>query len=109
MSKEERRSRAIPYATKIGYGYDPTTGSRLTMGLDGGHIFAHDKYPHLSTAAFNIAPENKYVNRAKGMREGQALITSLTNSFKKKFGPASKQGPVPYVQMTNLWNVGAGF
>ena len=109
MSKEERLARAVPYATKINNGYDHRTGSLLTTGLDGGHIFPHNEYPELSAAAFNIAPENKYVNRAKGSREGAALIKSLTNSLKKKFGPASKAGPVPYAQMVNLWNVGRGF
>ena len=109
MPKEQRLGRAIPYATKIGNGYDHLTGSRLSMALDGGHIFAHNKYPNISTADFNIAPENQYVNRVKGQREGEALVKSLTNSFKKKFGPASKTGPVSYSQMPNLWNAGIGF
>jgi len=109
MPDEQRLSRAIGYGMKLNNGYDHLTGSRLTMGLDGGHIFPHKNYPTLSTADFNIAPENKYVNRAKGDREGTALIKSLTNSFKKKFGPASKAGPVSYSEMPNLWNIGRGF
>jgi len=109
MPKEQRLSRAVGYGMKLNNGYDHLTGSRLTMGLDGGHIFPHNAYPTLSTADFNIAPENKYVNRAKGDREGAALIQSLTNSFKKKFGPASKAGPVGYSAMPNLWNIGRGF
>ncbi len=109
MPKEQRLNRAVGYGMKLNNGYDHLTGSRLTMGLDGGHIFPHNKYPMLSTADFNIAPENKYVNRAKGDREGAALIKSLTNSFKKKFGPAKKTGPVPYAVMPSLWNIGRGF
>ena len=109
MPDEQRLSRAVGYGMKLNNGYDHLTGSRLTMGLDGGHIFPHKNYPTLSTADFNIAPENKYVNRAKGDREGTALIKSLTNSFKKKFGPASKAGPVSYSEMPNLWNIGRGF
>ena len=66
MPDEQRLSRAIGYGMKLNNGYDHLTGSRLTMGLDGGHIFPHKNYPMLSTADFNIAPENKYVNRAKG-------------------------------------------
>jgi hypothetical protein len=79
------------------------------MGLDGGHILPHNAYPQLSTASFNMAPENKYVNRAKGDRQGAALIKSLTNSFKKKFGPASKAGPMGYHELANIWNIGRGF
>ena len=109
MNSSERLTRAVNYAIKLNNGYDHITGSRLTMGLDGGHILPHNKYPELSSASFNMAPENKYVNRAKGNREGSALIQSLTNSFKKKFGPAKKQGAVPVAEMTNLWNVGRGF
>ncbi len=109
MDSGERLTRAINYAIKLNNGYDHITGSRLTMGLDGGHILPHNKYPELSSASFNMAPENKYVNRAKGNREGSALIQSLTNSFKKKFGPARKQGAVPVAQMANLWNIGRGF
>ena len=109
MPKEQRQDRGVGYAMKLNNGYDHLTGSRLTMGLDGGHIFPHNAYPELSTSDFNIAPENKYVNRAKGDREGAALIKSLTNSFKKKFGPASKAGPVSYSQMPSLWNIGRGF
>ena len=109
MDSDERLTRAINYAIKLNNGYDHITGSRLTMGLDGGHILPHNKYPELSSASFNMAPENKYVNRAKGNREGSALIQSLTNSFKKKFGPARKQGAVPVAQMANLWNIGRGF
>ena len=109
MPDDQRLNRAVGYGMKLNNGYDHITGSRLTMGLDGGHIFPHNNYPKLSTADFNIAPENKYVNRAKGDREGTALIKSLTNSFKKKFGPASKAGPVSYSEMPNLWNIGRGF
>ena len=109
ISSEDRLTRAINYAIKLNNGYDHITGSRLTMGLDGGHIMPHDKYPELSSAPFNMAPENKYVNRAKGNREGSALIQSLTNSFKKKFGSAKKQGAVPVAEMANLWNIGRGF
>ena len=109
MDSGDRLTRAINYAIKLNNGYDHITGSRLTMGLDGGHILPHNKYPELSSAAFNMAPENKYVNRAKGNREGSALIQSLTNSFKKKFGPAKKQGAVPLAEMPNLWNIGRGF
>ena len=109
ISSEDRLTRAINYAIKLNNGYDHITGSRLTMGLDGGHILPHNKYPELSSAPFNMAPENKYVNRAKGNREGSALIQSLTNSFKKKFGPAKKQGAVPVAEMANLWNIGRGF
>ena len=109
MSGDERLTRAINYGIKLNNGYDHITGSRLTMGLDGGHILPHNQYPALSTAAFNMAPENKYVNRAKGDRQGAELIKSLTNSFKKKFGPASKAGAVGYNQLGNIWNVGRGF
>ena len=109
MGSDERLTRAINYAIKLNNGYDHITGSRLTMGLDGGHILPHNKYPKLSSEAFNMAPENKYVNRAKGNREGSALIQSLTNSFKKKFGAARKQGAVPVAEMANLWNIGRGF
>ena len=105
----ERLTRAINYAIKLNNGYDHITGSRLTMGLDGGHILPHNKYPLLSGESFNMAPENKYVNRAKGDRTGGALIKSLTNSFKKKFGSASKAGAVGYSEMPNLWNIGRGF
>jgi hypothetical protein len=105
----DRLTRAINYAIKLNNGYDHITGSRLTMGLDGGHILPHNKYPELSTASFNMAPENKYVNRAKGNREGADLINSLTNSLMKKFGAASKQGAVSYSQMPSLWNIGRGF
>lgn len=109
MPDEQRMARAIGYAQKIGQGYDPLTGSRLTMGLDGGHIFPHHAYPNLSTSDFNINPENKYVNRAKGSREGEELISSLTNAFNKKFGPVTKPGRVPYSRMAGLWTVGRGF
>jgi len=109
MNGDERLTRSINYGIKLNNGYDHITGSRLTMGLDGGHILPHNKYPELSSASFNMAPENKYVNRAKGNREGADLIQSLTNSFKKKFGPASKKGAVPLSQMANLWNIGKGF
>ncbi len=109
MDNDERLTRAINYGIKLNNGYDHITGSRLTMGLDGGHILPHNAYPHLSTASFNMAPENKYVNRAKGDREGAALIKSLTNSFKKKFGPASKAGPMGYHELANIWNIGRGF
>jgi hypothetical protein len=109
ISSEDRLTRAINYAIKLNNGYDHLTGSRLTMGLDGGHILPHNKYPMLSEEAFNMAPENKYVNRAKGDREGEALIKSLTNSFKKKFGPARKPGAVSYSMLDNLWNIGKGF
>jgi hypothetical protein len=109
MRSDERLTRAINYAIKLNNGYDHITGSRLTMGLDGGHILPHNKYPELSSESFNMAPENKYVNRAKGNREGSALIQSLTNSFKKKFGAARKQGAVPVAEMANLWNIGRGF
>jgi len=109
MDGNERLTRAINYGIKLNNGYDHITGSRLTMGLDGGHILPHNKYPLLSAEAFNMAPENKYVNRAKGNREGADLIQSLTNSFKKKFGPASKKGAVSLNQMANLWNIGKGF
>ena len=109
IDSDERLTRAINYGIKLNNGYDHLTGSRLTMGLDGGHILPHNKYPELSSASFNMAPENKYVNRAKGNREGADLIQSLTNSLKKKFGPASKKGAVPLKEMSNLWNVGRGF
>jgi len=109
IDANERLTRAINYGIKLNNGYDHITGSRLTMGLDGGHILPHNAYPELSTASFNMAPENKYVNRAKGDREGAALIKSLTNSFKKKFGPTSKAGAVHLGEMANLWNIGRGF
>jgi hypothetical protein len=109
ISTDDRLIRAINYGIKLNHGYDHITGSRLTMGLDGGHILPHNAYPELSTASFNMAPENKYVNRAKGDREGAALIKSLTNSFKKKFGTAKKQGAVPVSELANLWNIGKGF
>lgn len=109
MPGDQKLYRAINYARKIGNGYDPINGSRLTMGLDGGHIFPHNKYPELSASDFNINPENQYVNRAKGNREGAELISSLTNSFNKKFGPKTKDGAVPIRRMANLWNIGRGF
>lgn len=109
MDGDERLTRAINYGIKLNNGYDHITGSRLTMGLDGGHILPHNQYPELSSASFNMAPENKYVNRAKGDREGASLIKSLTNSFAKKFGPASKPGAVGYNKLENLWNIGRGF
>jgi len=109
IDSDERLTRAINYGIKLNNGYDHITGSRLTMGLDGGHILPHNAYPELSTASFNMAPENKYVNRAKGDRQGAELIKSLTSSFKKKFGPASKAGAMGYNQLANIWNVGRGF
>ena len=109
MSKEQRMNRAINYALKLNNGYDEETGSLLTMGLDGGHKFPHHKYPELSTQDFNIKPENKYVNRAQGDREGSAKVQSLVNSYKKKLGPLRKRGAVALADTVNLWNVGRGF
>ena len=109
MPKEQRMNRAINYALKLNNGYDEETGSRLTMGLAGGHKFPHHKYPELSSQDFYIKPENKYVNRAQGDREGSAKVTSLINSFKKKLGTLRKRGKVALADTADLWNVGSGF
>jgi len=109
IAPSERMVRAINYAINLDNGYDPITGARYIGGLDGGHVFPHEKYPELSTASFNIQPEDKYVNRAKGNREGAELIKSLTNSLTKKLGPLRKRGEVPLSALPNLWNVGRGF
>ena len=109
ISPERRLDRAIRYGVKISQGYDPVTGSRLSMGLDGGHIVPHNVNPAVSESDFNINPENQYVNRAQGDRTGAEKIMSLTNSFKKKFGAASKMGAVPVARMAGLWNIGKGF
>lgn len=109
MPKEQRMNRAINYALKLNNGYDEETGSLLTMGLDGGHKFPHNKYPELSEQDFNIKPENKYVNRAQGDREGPAKVKSLVNSYKKKLGPLRKRGAVALSDTVDLWNIGRGF
>ena len=109
IAPSERMVRAINYAINLDNGYDPVTGARYIGGLDGGHVFPHQKYPQLSTASFNIQPEDKYVNRAKGNREGADLIKSLTNSLTKKLGTLRKRGQVPLSALPNLWNVGRGF
>lgn len=109
ISSNERMVRAINYAINLDNGYDPVTGAKYIGGLDGGHVFPHEKYPELSAASFNIQPEDKYVNRAKGNREGAELIKSLTNSFTKKLGPLRKRGDVPLAALPNLWNIGRGF
>ena len=109
IDPNERLVRAINYAINLDNGYDPITGAKYIGGLDGGHVFPHAKYPQLSTASFNIQPEDKYVNRAKGNREGADLVKSLTNSLTKKLGPLKKKGQVPLSALPNLWNIGRGF
>ena len=109
IEPSERMVRAVNYAINLDNGYDPVTGARYIGGLDGGHVFPHEKYPELSAASFNIQPEDKYVNRAKGNREGADLVKSLTNSLTKKLGPLRKRGEVPLSALPNLWNIGRGF
>ena len=109
IAPSERMVRAVNYAINLDNGYDPITGAKYIGGLDGGHVFPHQKYPQLSAASFNIQPEDKYVNRAKGNREGADLIKSLTNSLTKKLGTLKKRGEVPLSALPNLWNVGRGF
>ncbi len=109
ITPTERLVRATNYAINLDNGYDPVTGARYIGGLDGGHVFPHEKYPELSTASFNIQPEDKYVNRAKGNREGAELVKSLTNSLTNKLGTLKKRGEVPLSALPNLWNIGRGF
>ena len=85
LDSSERMLRAQDRVVELDRNFDPTSGARLDgVGLDGGHKFAHDKYPELSEARENMQPENKYVNRVKGNREGDAAVQAYKNSILKR-------------------------
>ena len=81
----ERLLRAKDRLVELDRNFDPTSGARLDgVGLDGGHKAAHNANPELSAARENMQMENKYVNRVKGDRSGEAAAQSYKNSIIKR-------------------------
>ena len=81
----ERLLRAGDRADELDRGFNQQTGAIYDgVGLDGGHIKPHNKYPELSEARGNMKLENKYENRVKGDREGDAVVGAMTNSLMKR-------------------------
>jgi hypothetical protein len=109
LSPEERNYRAGDRAVTLDKGFNTRTGSRLVNALDGGHIFPHDEYPEYSASRWNMDFEDKYENRTKGKKTGEALIKAFSNSLRKRLGNSKRDGPVTPGQMVNTWNVGRGF
>jgi len=85
LDSAERLLRAGDRVDELDRGFNQKTGAIYDgVGLDGGHIKPHNKYPELSEARENMMLENKYENRVKGNREDDAVVGAMTNSLMKR-------------------------
>ena len=111
---QDRVDRSADRIIELSYGYNPVTGAPYAgVGLDGGHKLPHDTYPELSDARENMMLENKYENRAKGKRLGeaerQAYINNIISRFVSKHQSDKYQPNVPANVLVDAWQVNAPY